>query len=144
MNKRYSELVKLPTFKERFEYLKIGNKVSDETFGANRYLNQWFYRSDEWKKRIRSSIIIRDNGCDLALDDRPILGRVYIHHLNPITLEDLKNKSYLLTDPENLVCVSFDTHQAIHYGDISQLEFDYVERFPGDTCPWIVDKAVIK
>lgn len=140
MIKRYSELISLPTFKERYEYLKIGGKVGEDTFGSRRYLNQLFYRSSEWKDHIRPSIIIRDNSCDLAFPDRPIHGRVYIHHLNPISLDDLANVEKNLFDLENLVCVSFDTHQAIHYGDESLLFLDIPERTSGDTSPWKVVK----
>ena len=131
----YSELIKLPTFKERFEYLALNGSVGKETFGYDRYLNQRFYASPEWK-RIRDQIIVRDNGCDLGIDGRTIYGPVYIHHMNPISVTDLYTVSGLLTLPDFLICVSFDTHNAIHYGDESKLRSDPVERRPNDTCPW--------
>lgn len=131
----YSELIKLPTFKERFEYLVLNGSVGKETFGYDRYLNQRFYASPEWK-RIRDQIIVRDNGCDLGIDGRTIYGPVYIHHMNPISATDLYTVSGLLTLPDFLICVSFDTHNAIHYGDESKLRSDPVERRPNDTCPW--------
>lgn len=135
-DKAYSELLRLPTFQERFEYLAFNGKVADETFGAKRRVNQDFYRSYEWK-RIRDLIIIRDGACDLGIQDRLIGGPVYIHHINPITLSDLET-NYLqkLTDPENLICVSFETHNAIHYGDYDLVSKEFVEREPNDTCPW--------
>lgn len=135
-DKSYSELLGLPTFQERFEYLAFNGKVADETFGAKRRVNQDFYRSYEWK-RIRDLIIIRDGACDLGIQDRLIGGPVYIHHINPITLSDLET-NYLqkLTDPENLICVSFETHNAIHYGNYDLVSKEFVEREPNDTCPW--------
>lgn len=136
MMKTYSELIKLPTFKERFEYLNLDGVVADRTFGADRYLNQAFYNSKEWKS-FRRSIIIRDNGCDLAMPDREIHSLIIIHHLNPIRLEDLENQNgSAILDPENVVCVSFKTHQALHYSNFDMLPKDPVERKPFDTCPW--------
>lgn len=135
MIRRYSELIKLRTFEERFDYLKLNGVVSELTFGHNRYLNQDFYRSEEWK-RFRREIIIRDNGCDLAIDDREISRGIIIHHLNPITVEDLVNSNRCIFDPENVVCVSHQTHNAIHYGDENQIVHDYVARKPNDTRPW--------
>lgn len=132
---RYSELMEIPTFEERFEYLNLLGKVGAETFGYDRWQNQRFYRSAEWK-RFRDDIIIRDNGCDLAIPDRQIFGRVHIHHLNPVSLDELANGSDSLLDPENVVCVSLLTHNAIHYGDTSILYKDPVVRRPNDTCPW--------
>lgn len=131
----YSELIKLPTFQERFEYLVLNGSVGKETFGYDRYLNQRFYSSPEWK-RIRDQIIVRDNGCDLGVDGRIIYGPIYIHHMKPISVIDIYTASELLTLPEFLICASFDTHNAIHYGDGSKLRSDPIERRPDDTCPW--------
>lgn len=131
----YSEVITLKTFEERFRYLKLDGMVGSSTFGSARYLNQEFYRSLEWK-RLRDQIIIRDGGNDLACDDHMIRGVVHIHHLNPITLDDIRNASSKLFDPENLICVSTLTHQAIHYSDEELLPKDYVPRTPFDTCPW--------
>lgn len=135
MFRTYSELITLPTFEERFEYLKTNSKVGEDKFGFTRFMNQEFYTSPEWK-RLRNSIIIRDNACDLALEGHELNTRIYIHHLNPISKEDLINMTELLTDPENLVCCSFDTHQAIHYGSLDILPKGPIERKAGDTCPW--------
>lgn len=135
MIRTYSELVSLPSYLDRYKYLKIGSKVGVVTFGFNRYLNQSFYQSSAWK-RVRDQVIIRDNGCDLAHEDYPIAGRIYIHHLNPIQIDDLEDFNPDVLDPNNLVCVSFDTHQAIHYGDGSLLPKDPVERFENDQIPW--------
>lgn len=136
MNKTYSELLTIPTFEERYRYLKIGGSVGIETFGSNRYLNQLFYHTSDWR-RFRREIILRDNGCDLAIQDRPILDRVYIHHINPISVEDVLERNIdKILNEENVVCVSFGTHQAIHYGDESLLWLDIPERKPNDTCPW--------
>lgn len=136
MKKTYSELILLPTFEERYEYLKLDGHVGEDTFGFDRYLNQAFYRSTEWK-RIRRKIIVRDNGCDLAHPDREIVGPIYIHHINPISMKDLTDQTDYLRDPENLVCVSYNTHQAIHYGSTNLLTpTELVERRPNDTCPW--------
>ena len=133
--KSYSELIKLPTFEERYNYLKLSGKVCDSTFGSARYLNQALYTSPEWK-RLRRDIIIRDKSCDLGIDDRPIPKYVLIHHINPITLKDIQNRSPVIFDPDNLICVSKKTHNAIHYGDESLLFMKLTERFPDDTCPW--------
>lgn len=137
MTKSYSEMIKLPTFEERFQYLKLDGFVGDATFGFNRYLNQIFYKSPEWR-RLRHDIIVRDNACDLAVEGREIQyhGGILIHHINPITLDDIDKRSYILFDPDNLVVVTQRTHNAIHYGDESVLIKDYVERRPNDTCPW--------
>ena len=132
----YSELMGLSSFEERFEYLKLTGLVGEITFGGTRVLSQNFYRSKEWK-RIRRDIILRDNGCDLACPDRPIVGNVLIHHLEPITIDDVKSMSGKIVDPENLICVSMLTHNAIHYGSIDILpNFEFTERKPNDTCPW--------
>lgn len=139
MTRTYSELIKFEAFKERFEYASLSGNVADTTFGGSRYLNQIFYKTKEWKD-LRNLIIIRDNGCDLALPNRPITGPIYIHHLNPITKDDILNRNPIIVNPENLICVSFDTHQAIHYGDFSLINDDMVVRRANDTCPWKVSK----
>lgn len=131
----YSELITIPDFKERFLYLKLDGKVGEETFGYDRYLNQIFYRSPEWK-RVRREVIIRDLGCDLGIEDRPLGSRIYVHHINPIKLKDINNRNLEILDPEFLICCSYDTHQAIHYGSEYLLIGDPVERKPFDTCPW--------
>lgn len=131
----YSELIHIPTFEERFEYLKLSGSVGKETFGFDRYLNQVFYRSKEWK-RVRDLVIVRDNGCDLGIEDREICGRIYIHHMNPISLSDIERKSESILNPEYLICVTHNTHNAIHYGDSSLLVTAPIERTPNDTCPW--------
>lgn len=134
--KTYSECIALQTFEERFRYLRLNGRVGDLTFGSNRYLNQLFYNSPEWKD-IRRQVIIRDNGCDLAIPDRSIGRGLYIHHLNPITVEQVVNRDPAVFDLENLICVSFDTHQAIHFGDENMLiPTKPNERKPNDTCPW--------
>ena len=131
----YQELITIPTFEERYEYLKLNGRIGDTTFGSARYLNQQFYTSEECR-RIRNEIILRDGGRDLAMWDREITGRIYIHHMNPITVEDIIRHSDYLLNPDYLICVSKLTHDAIHYGDKSLLQEDYAERKPYDTCPW--------
>lgn len=133
--KNYSELSLLPTFEERFEYLKLGGVVGADTFGFDRIFNQKFYQSYEWKT-VRNEIIVRDLGCDLGIEDRQIFGRILIHHMNPISLKDISDATKFLLNPEYLICVSHDTHNAIHYGDIGLVKKDLVERKPNDTCPW--------
>ncbi len=133
--KSYSELIKIPTFIERYRYLKIGGQVGEETFGYDRYLNQILYRSSEWK-RFRRDIIIRDNGCDLACDGYEIIGKVLIHHIDPITVRDIELRDPKIFDPENVVSVTLNTHNAIHYGDESLLITEPLVRTPNDTCPW--------
>ena len=133
--KTYSELIALPTFEERYEYLRLNGRVGEDTFGFDRYLNQNFYRSAEWRC-IRDRVIVRDNGCDLAIDDRIIYGKILIHHMNPITDKDLFNLSDILLDPEYLICVSHNTHNSIHYGDGERLVKDPIVRTKNDTCPW--------
>lgn len=133
--KTYSELIQHSTFEDRFNYLKLNGSVGEETFGFDRWLNQRFYKSDEWKS-IRDFVIIRDGGCDMAMDGYEIGGRIYVHHMNPIKQYDLVHSTDILIDPEYLVCVSHNTHNAIHYGDISLLDTDPVERTPNDMCPW--------
>lgn len=134
-NKSYSELILIPDFLSRFNYLKLGGKVGEETFGYNRYLNQKFYASPEWK-RFRDFIIVRDNGCDLGVEGYDINSIIYIHHINPITLKDIHNRSEMLLDPENVICVSRNTHEAIHYGDESIIFLGITERKANDTVPW--------
>lgn len=133
--KTYSELIEIPTFEERYKYLNLDGTVGEETFGFDRYINQEFYRSYEWC-RIRDYVIIRDNGCDLAISDREIFGKILVHHMNPITIKDILNKSKFLLDPEYLICTSKNTHDAIHYGDSSLLITTPTERRKNDTCPW--------
>ena len=131
----YSELILLPTFEERFKYLQLNGRVGDDTFGFDRYINQNFYRSSEWK-RIRDQVIIRDNGCDLALEGHEIYGRILIHHMNPITVKDVELSTEYLINPEYLICVTHNTHNAIHYGDEKLLMKGPVVRTKNDTCPW--------
>ena len=133
--KTYNKLITIKDFRERYLYLKIGGRIGDETFGTDRYLNQMFYKTPEWR-RFRNEIIIRDNGCDLAHEDYTIQGRIIIHHINPITADDILKRKSLLFDPDNVVCVSHSMHEAIHYGDISLLPEDYIPRQPNDTIPW--------
>lgn len=135
--KTYSELITIPTFLERYEYLKIGGEVGKETFGHERYLNQILYNSHEWRM-FRKDIVVRDCGTDLAMlsEDYEIFGKIIVHHIDPITVEDVLRRHPKIFDPENVVCVSHDTHNAIHYGDISMLRIEVVERSPYDTCPW--------
>ena len=135
MNKCYSEMLKFQTFKDRFKYLKLDGKVGIETFGYDRYLNQILYSSKEWK-RFRDQIIIRDNGCDLGIEDRIIRTKVLIHHINPITKKDILDRSPMIFDPENVICVSHRTHEAIHYSDADLLLEDYTPRRKNDTIPW--------
>lgn len=133
--KTYAELVSLPTIAERFEYLKFASQVGKETFGSLRYLNQSFYTSTVWK-RTRRGVILRDNGCNMAHPDWPIEDAIVIHHINPITLEDLLEERPIIFDPENLVCVSDQLHKWIHYGVMKHLPNLPVSRHPGDTIPW--------
>ena len=135
MNRTYSELTTFDTFEERFEYLKLEGRVGRETFGYDRYLNQLLYKDKEWL-RTRRDIIIRDNGCDLGIPGRQIHGKVLVHHIDPITVEDILNRHPKVFDPDNLVCTSLLTHNAIHYSDDSILPKDPIERRPNDTCPW--------
>lgn len=131
----YSELIKLPTFEERYRYLKLDGRVGEDTFGFDRYLNQLFYQSQKWKK-IRDYVIIRDNGCDLGVEGYDIHDRLLIHHMNPISIEDILHESDFLLDPEYLITTVHNTHNAIHYGDESLLFTGPIERTPHDTCPW--------
>lgn len=133
--KTYSELITLPTFEERYRYLRIRGYVGKETFGHDRYLNQILYTSSEWKS-FRRKIILRDDGLDLGCEGFNIFGRILVHHINPITVEDVLNRSFKVFDPDNVICCSHNTHQAIHYGDESLLPLLPPERKPNDTCPW--------
>lgn len=133
--KSYRNLILLPTFEERYNYLKIQGNVGESTFGFDRYLNQQFYTSKEWRQ-FRYRIIARDEGSDLGLIDYPITGRVIIHHINPLTVEDFENSTDALFDPDNVICVSEITHEAIHYGDESLLPSGPLIRTPNDTIPW--------
>ena len=134
--KTYSELVKLNSFEERYKYLKLEGKVGEDTFGFDRYLNQIFYKTDEWKS-VRDYVISRDNGCDLGMPDREIkFGKILVHHMNPITKEDILNRSDMLLNPEYLITTTKNTHDAIHYGSDDLLYQDPVERYENDTCPW--------
>lgn len=133
--RRYSELSRLKTFKERYEYLRLNGKVGEETFGFDRYLNQIFYKSDEWKA-IRDFVIVRDDGCDLGVKGYEIRGRILIHHMNPILPEDILKRSDLLLNPDYLITTVISTHNAIHYGDERLLISEPIERTKNDTCPW--------
>lgn len=133
--KTYSELIAISSFEERFEYLRLKGSVGEDTFGYDRYLNQILYNSPEWKK-LRNQIIIRDCGRDLACEGYEIYGRILIHHLNPITVDDVLDRSRKVFDPDNLICVTHNTHNAIHYGDASMLLTGPIIRTKNDTCPW--------
>lgn len=137
MIRTYNELIKLPTFKERYEYLKLlDGKIGAETFGQSRYLNQAFYQSSEWKS-LKNRIIVRDLGCDLGVEGYEIMKRAVIHHLNPVTRDQLINRDPIAWSPDNLITVSFETHNAIHFGTKAPLAaIDPIERVPNDTCPW--------
>ena len=136
MTRTYSELITLSTFEERFKYLKLDGIVGRDTFGFDRYFNQKFYNSKEWKQ-IRRDIIVRDNGCDLAHADYNIYGKVFIHHMNPVTVSDISECTDYLTNPDYLICVSFDTHNAIHFGSADIFgKYKFAERYLNDTAPW--------
>lgn len=135
MQRTYTELIQLPTFKERYEYLRLGGIVGQDTFGFDRYLNQKFYHSPEWK-RIRRDVIIRDEGRDLAMEGYELQNNIFVHHMNPIVPDDLINVPEWILNPEFLVCVSKQTHDAIHFGDASLLPKLPIERTPNDMCPW--------
>lgn len=134
--KTYSELITLSTFEERYEYLRLDGIIGDQTFGFDRYLNQEFYQRDPEWKRIRDFVIIRDQGCDLGIEGREIRGKILVHHMNPITKEDILRRSKFLLDPEYLICTLKSTHDAIHYGDENLLMKGPIERRANDTCPW--------
>ena len=140
--RNYHEVIQFPTFEERFNYLKLGGSIGVETFGTygRRWLNQLFYKSREWED-IKRFVILRDNACDLAIPNYELINtKIYVHHLNPITVEDITNRTSFLTDPDYLICTSFETHNAIHYGDInvSRMSKDPIVRTPHDTCPWMI------
>lgn len=135
MIRRYSELILLPTFEERFNYLRLRGVVGQETFGFDRYLNQILYQSLKWKES-RDFVITRDNGCDLGVEGHEIHGRIIVHHMNPITLKDIEHESDFLYDPEYLISTIHNTHNAIHYGDENLLIKSPIERTKYDTCPW--------
>lgn len=134
--KTYSELITIPDFRKRFEYLKLDGSVGINTFGSLRYLYEDFLHSHEWRM-FRRSIIIRDNACEMGLEDYPIAGFIYLHHINPIRPEDLeKHFEETLMNPENIISVSFNLHNAIHYGNFELISPDITIRTPNDTCPW--------
>lgn len=133
--KTYSELSLLPTFQERYRYLRLDGQVGEDTFGFDRYLNQTFYRSQKWKQ-IRDFVILRDNGCDLGVPGFEIYERIIIHHMNPISVDDIRHGCESILDPEFLICVTHNTHNAIHYGDESLLITEPIVRTRNDTCPW--------
>ena len=135
MIRTYSELIKLKTFKDRFEYLKLDGIVGEETFGFDRYMNQIFYKSREWTS-VRRAVIIRDNGCDIGVEGYEIHGKILIHHMNPINLSDIVHKTDELLNPDYLITTVLSTHNAIHYGDASLLPALPIERRANDTCPW--------
>lgn len=134
-NRNYTELSRLKTIEERYEYLKLSGRVGEDTFGFDRYINQMFYKSKRWRKA-RDLVIIRDNGCDLGVEGFEINDKILVHHMNPITLEDIEEERDWIFDPEYLICSSDRTHKAIHYGDERLLPQLPKERRPGDTCPW--------
>jgi len=133
--KTYQELISFETFEDRFNYLKLSGLVGDETFGCNRWVNQIFYKSPEWLS-FRDRVIRRDNGCDLGVEGREIFGPIIIHHINPITLEDIVERDPKVFDMNNAISTMLSTHNAIHYGDVNNLVLDPVERKANDTCPW--------
>lgn len=132
--KTYSEAMEIKSFEERFKYLFVGGKPFEETFGSCRYLNQIFYKSQEWRN-FRREIIIRDSGYDLAHPDFPVYSDIYIHHINPISLDDIKNRRSVLIDPDNVICCSFKTHEGLHYSGESRIS-KIIERFENDMIPW--------
>lgn len=135
MKKCYSDLMTFTSFTDRFNYLKLDGVIGETTFGFERYLNQTFYKSGEWR-RLRDKIIVRDLGCDLGIEGRDIQKYAIIHHINPITIQDIQERRPCLFDPENLITTTDRTHKAIHYSDDSILIFEPIERTPYDTCPW--------
>lgn len=141
--KSYNELIKIESFEERLNYLRCSGKVGEDTFGYQRYLNQKFYTSPEWRN-FRNRIIVRDNGCDMALEDHPIPDGeiIHIHHINPVTVTDILDRNPMLFDENNVVCVRDSTHKAIHYGDLKTLGYTGLkdERTPNDMCPWKLQK----
>ena len=132
----YSELTLLPTFEERFRYLKLGGKVGADTYGFDRYLNQQFYQHDPMWRSSRDTVIIRDNGCDLGVEVYEIHGKIIVHHMNPVSMDDIIKKRDWIYDPEFLICTVHNTHNAIHYGDEHLLTKAPIVRTKNDTCPW--------
>ena len=135
MSRSYSEMIKLKSFEERYNYLKLSGSAGVVTFGFDRYLNQTFYTSYKWKQ-VRRDVIVRDEACDLAIPERSIFGGIRVHHMNPIAPEDLELEKDIVFDPEFLICTSHNTHNAIHYGDLELLPKQYIPRSPGDTKLW--------
>lgn len=136
MIRSYPELLNFTSFEQRFDYLKLNGSVAHSTFGGKRQLGRAFYTSPEWR-RVRREVILRDSGCDLGCPDFPVHGKIFVHHINPITADDVIRRHPAVLDPDNLITVSFDTHNAIHYGDYSLVDKDVVERRPFDTTPWL-------
>lgn len=135
MIRTYSDLSRLNTFEDRYRYLKLNGSIGEETFGFDRFINQNFYKSPEWKA-VRDFVIVRDNGCDLGIEGYEIRGKIFIHHMNPILPKDIETRSEFLLDPEYLISTTHPTHNAIHYGDESLLIQAPIERSKNDTCPW--------
>ena len=135
MTKSYSEMLLYDTFEERYEYLRISGQIGVPTFGSARFLNQLLYHDQEWKA-IRNRVILRDNGLDLGIEGREIKSRLHIHHINPISKDDIINRAPKVFDMNNLICCSEQTHKAIHYGDNTSIIKDPIARSPNDTCPW--------
>lgn len=135
MIRTYNELIRMSSFEDRYRYLKLDGKIGVDTFGFDRVFNQKFYHSKEWKQ-VRNHVIVRDCGCDLGIKDRPIVGKIYIHHMNPITVDDIQDATEYLLNPDFLICSSLITHEAIHYGDEHLLSAEPTERAMNDTCPW--------
>lgn len=133
--KTYSELITIPTFEERFKYLRLNDRIGDETFGFDRYLNQVFYRSSKWRT-IKNKVILRDNGCDLGVEEYPINGKVFVHHINPLSKFDIYEDTEYLCNMEYLITVSFETHNAIHFGSSEVIKPQLITREKYDTCPW--------
>lgn len=136
MSRSYRELSDISDYVKRFEYLKLGGSVGELTFNGHRYLNQKFYTSDPQWLKVKQQVILRDEGCDMGHPDFPIYGKILIHHINPITIDDLIQRKPCIFDLDNLVCVCLNTHNAIHYGDSALLKLPPVERRANDTCPW--------
>lgn len=136
MIRTYTDLQKLQTLDDRFEYCKLGGGVGKETFGYERYMNQIFYKSREWL-RVKRDVMVRDNGCEFGLKDYPIGGQIIVHHLNPLTKRDIEEQTEYLLNPEYLISVSLLTHNAIHYGSRDLLPTDYIPRSKDDTCIWM-------
>lgn len=135
-NRSYHELLQFETIRDRYEYLKLAGEVGSDTFGSNRFLNQVFYASKQWKDT-RREVILRDNSCDLGIEDYELFSGITIHHINPITIDDVKDENWdKLLNPENLITTSYNTHKAIHFGNSSMIPRGVIERTPGDTCLW--------